>query len=296
MKKEKPLVEQALQNIEGFGQSYEKFRNRMLIEQKSGKTIDEYGRKIAALSLHFKSLPEELSDAQIESYLVEKLRGGSSNSMFKHIVFGLRCYFKAQGLARKRHRLPPIKKEQKLPQVLNYAECKRLFSAPHTLKHRVLLALIYSAGLRISELTRLKIADVDSQRMLIHIRQSKNRKDRYVPLSVYILAGLRKYYLAYRPEVYLFNGAGKGKPMSKAGVEWAMREARKKAGILKEVSVHSLRHSFATHLLEMGLDILRVKELLGHSRVETTMMYLHLMNPAYIQAFSPLDKLYPPRR
>jgi site-specific recombinase XerD len=286
------LVQQAIEQVEGFAQSYERFVIRLRVEQKSSTTIEEYSRKIAALSLHYMRLPEDLTVEQMDSYLVRKQQEGRSNSMFKPIVFGLRAYYKAIGLERQSIPLPAIKKSHKLPQVLNYDECKRLFRAPKMLKHRVLLSLIYSAGLRLSELTRLKIADIDSSRMLIHIRESKNRKDRYVPLSRYVLTGLRKYYLLERPKVYLFNGAETGKPISGRGVEWIMREACKRAGILKEVSVHSLRHSYATHLLEMGVDILRVKELMGHHRIDTTMIYLHVINPAYVQAFSPLDKLY----
>ena len=188
--------------------------------------------------------------------------------------------------------LPEIKKEQKLPIVLSKEECKRLFAAPHLLKHRVILSFIYSTGLRVNELCNLKIADVDSSRMMVHVRQGKGKKDRYVPLSPNILVGLRKYYKACKPVVYLFNGQGIEKPMSAKGLGWIIREARRKAKLQKEPSMHTLRHSYATHLLEDGLDIVTIKGLLGHEKIETTMVYLHIAKPNAKNAFSPFDTLY----
>jgi site-specific recombinase XerD len=134
------LVQQALEQVEGFAQSYERFVIRLRVEQKSSTTIEEYSRKIASLSLHYMRLPEDLTVDQIDSYLVRKQQEGRSNSMFKHIVFGLRAYFKALGLERQTRHLPSIKKTHKLPEVLNYDECKRLFRAPKLLKHRVMLS------------------------------------------------------------------------------------------------------------------------------------------------------------
>ena len=155
-----------------------------------------------------------------------------------------------------------------------------------------MLSLIYSAGLRVGELCRLKISDIDSGRMMIHIRQSKYNKDRYVPLSPLILEGLRKYFQACKPVEWLFNGKKPGVQMSPHGVQWAMREAIKKTKIRKAITVHTLRHSYATHLLEEGMDIVSIKELLGHARIETTMVYLHVAKPNRSNLFSPFDRLY----
>jgi site-specific recombinase XerD len=189
-------------------------------------------------------------------------------------------------------KLPKLHRENKLPVVLNQNECKKLFASPTQLKHRVILSLIYSAGLRVGELCKLKIADVDSGRMMIHIRQSKNSKDRYVPLSELILEGLRKYYKECKPVVWLFNGKNNNVGISPKGVQSVMRKAVKSSKILKDVSVHTLRHSYATHLLEEGMDIVSIKELLGHARIETTMVYLHVAKPNRSNLFSPFDRLY----
>jgi integrase/recombinase XerD len=192
----------------------------------------------------------------------------------------------------KAFKLPSLKLEHKLPVVLNYQESMALFNAPQLLKHRVLLALIYSAGLRAQEASRLKIADIDSGRMMIHIRQSKYHKDRYVPLSPMILRGLRTYYYACKPVEYLFNGNTPGSPLSVRGIQWVLRESVRKCKLHKRITLHTLRHSYATHLLEFGMDILSIKELLGHARINTTMIYLHVAKPRRTNLFSPLDCLY----
>jgi site-specific recombinase XerD len=196
------------------------------------------------------------------------------------------------GYESKAIKLPKFHKEKKLPVVLNPHECKILFSAPGVLKHRVMLSLIYSAGLRVGELCRLKIADIDSGRMMIHIRQSKYNKDRYLPLSPLILQGLRKYFKMYKPVEWLFNGKDATVPITPRGVQWLVRETIKKTKICKDVTVHTLRHSYATHLLENGMDIVSIKELLGHERIETTMVYLHVAKPNRTNLFSPFDRLY----
>lgn len=259
----------------------------------SASTLTNYGRCIAKLSLYFGCTPLELEDEQINEYLIElNATQSPSKSYFKHTVYGLRYVFRLMNRYDRAIRLPSIKKAKTLPVVLSRKECKRLFRAPRLLRHRVLLMLIYSAGLRIGEVCRLKIEDIDSDRMRIHVRQSKGRKDRYVVLSPMILKGLRKYYRGERPVKWLFNGKQPGTPISTTGIQWAMREAVKKAGIRKKATVHTLRHSFATHLLEAGLDIISVKEQMGHVRIESTMEYLHIARINPQQAFSPLDGLY----
>ncbi len=167
-----------------------------------------------------------------------------------------------------------------------------LFAAPELLKHRVMLSLIYSAGLRARELSKLKLADIDSERMMIHIRQSKYNKDRYIPLSPLILDGLRKYCRACNPVEYLFNGNQSGEPLSVRGMQWVLKETVKKCKLQKGITLHTLRHSYATHLLEYGMDIVTIKELLGHERIETTMVYLHVAKPNRTNLFSPFDRLY----
>lgn len=289
--KNKSLVQQALDSVPSFRQSYTKFCNTLLVEQKSEETIKNYTRYFADICLTYHCLAEELTKDQIEMYLADKLRLGCSQSLFKHIVCGLRSYYRAMNLSDRIIYLPKIKKDKSLPVVLNYEECKRLFKAPGSLKHRVLLSLIYSSGLRSKELINLKISDIDSHRMLIHIRKTKYRKERYVPLSKCILQGLRKYYKEYRPKEYVFYTRS-GRPIDRTTIEGIMRNAVKKAGIIKRATPHTLRHSYATHLIEMGVSVRRLMDLLGHSDIKSTMIYLHLINPAYEKAFSPFDKLY----
>jgi site-specific recombinase XerD len=153
--------------------------------------------------------------------------------------------------------------------------------------------LIYSAGLRSSEVINLKIADIDFERRSIHIRRSKYNKDRMIPLSEYMAHGLKQYLTLERPLTWLFNGKTLGSPYSAKAISWVMREAVKAAGIAKDVTVHTLRHSYATHLIEDGLNIVTVKDLLGHSKIETTMIYLHIAQCPQVKAHSPLDTLYP---
>jgi integrase/recombinase XerD len=208
------------------------------------------------------------------------------------MVYGLRYYFRLIGQTQRAVNLPSLKKEAKLPVILNRSELKELFTAPALLKHRIVLTLIYSAGLRGQEVINLKISDIDFERKTIHIRQSKYNKDRIVPLSDYISRGLKKYLAAEHPHVYLFNGKEPDGRYSVKGLSWVMREALKKTSIQKEVCLHSLRHSYATHLLEDGVNIVTVKELLGHSQISTTIIYLHVARLSVVTAHSPLDTLY----
>jgi len=147
----------------------------------------------------------------------------------------------------------------------------------------------------VQEACNLKLADVDFERMSVHVKQSKYKKDRVVPLGKIMALGLQRYIAAEHPHVYLFNGKDFAGPMSTTAMQWAMREAVKKAGVQKDVSLHSLRHSYATHLLEDGVNIVTLKELLGHAEITTTMIYLHVARCAVMQAGSPIDSLYAPR-
>jgi len=185
-----------------------------------------------------------------------------------------------------------LKNDSKLPVVLSYSECKLIFKSGRILKHRVLLSFIYSAGLRLMEVRNLKISDIDFDRMMIHIRATKYSKDRYVPLSPLVAKGLRKYLAAYNPKVYFFNGQKPGSKLSPKGVQWPMSEAVKTAKISKKASVHTLRHSYATHLLEYGMDIDTLRKLLGHANLSTTLIYLHVARLNNSPRFSPFDKLY----
>jgi len=294
MKKTETLVEKACREVAGFSNVYRKLEQKIILSSHSRSTFTNYGRKLAHLCFHFNALPHEVSDEQINEYLVRLAQSAKtpSRSAFKHTIYGLRYYFRFMNLPQRALILPVLPNENKLPEVLSKQECKRLFAAPDILKQKILLSMIYSAGLRSGELCRLKISDIDSGRMMIHIRRAKGCKDRYVPLSKNLLSGLREYYKLYNPQVYLFNGKEIGTSYSPSGLRWIMQESVKKARILKKVCVHTLRHSYATHLLEDGLDIVTIKELLGHECIESTMIYLHIARPEKRNAFSPFDTLY----
>lgn len=293
-KKSFTIVEQAIHQVRGFRNLYQELDDKIRLSGQSKSTLTSYGRKLAQLSLHFGKLPQHISEKELNKYLASLARQSKSPSLsdFKFAVYGLRYCYRLLGMNDKAVKLPKIKHDSKLPVVLNYAECKALFKAPELLKHRVLLALMYSAGLRAREVSNLRISDIDSGRMMIHIRQSKYNKDRYVPLSPAILEGLRKYYYACQPVEYLFNGNEPGSPFSVRGMQWALREAVKKCKLGKGITLHTLRHTYATHLLEFGMDIVTIKELLGHERIETTLIYLHVAKPNRTNLFSPLDRLY----
>lgn len=293
-KKKQTVIERACKSVPGFAEMYNKLERKVILGGLSKSTLYNYGRSIAKVGLYFGKIPLELEDDQLEDYLLMlKDKVNPSESYFKHTVYGLRFLFRLFGREDRAIKLPIMRRRKKLPIVLSQEECRILFKTPRLLKHRVMLSLIYSAGLRMSELKNLRLEDIDRHRMRIHIRQGKFYKDRYVPLSKLILRGLDKYIEAVQPKKWLFNGYESGAPISSRGIQWTMREAVKKSGIQKHAVVHTLRHSYATHLLEMGVDIVTIKNLLGHERIETTMLYLHVARLEPRAAFSPLDKLYP---
>lgn len=229
----------------------------------------------------------------MEEYLFH-LRQNEKPSMssFKHLVYGLRTLFAMFKQEELLLSLPSISHNKSLPVVFSQQEIRQILKTPKLLKHRVLFAVIYDCGLRISEAINLKIQDVDFDRHLVHIRQSKHKKDRYVPVSSHTLRGLKSYLSTSNPKIWLFNGKVRGQQISRAGIRHAFRSVLQKTGTQKQACVHTLRHTYATHLLEMGLDILSVKEQLGHSRIETTMMYLHITQSNPKVGFSPMKKLY----
>ena len=297
MKQEKEftVIGRAMATIAGFDRVYRTLEQQVVLRGQAKSTFQNYIHRIAQVSLHFNRLPEDVSTEELNDFLalLAVSSVSPSRSAFKHSVYGLRYYYRYVGLPDRAIKLPSLKKDAKLPCIFNKSELRRLFVTPALLKHRVLLMLIYSAGLRSSEVINLKISDIDFERRSIHIRRSKYNKDRLVPLSEYMAHGLKQYLTLERPLTWLFNGKTLGSPYSAKAISWVMREAVKAAGIDKDVTVHTLRHSYATHLIEDGLNIVTVKDLLGHSKIETTMIYLHIAQCPLVKAHSPLDTLYP---
>lgn len=290
----KSYLEQACIAVPEFDSISNRFLRKYTIAGKSESCTKNYLMQISKMVLYFQVSPLELSTDQIEEYLY-KLRQHDqtpSLSSFKHLVYGLRTMFSMFKNEELFIALPKIPHNKSLPKVLSQQEIKMLLRAPKLLKHRVLFAIIYDCGLRISELVNLKISDVDFDRMRLHIRESKHKKDRYVPISSHTTRGIRKYLNTSNPTNWLFNGKIRGEQFSREGIRHAFRSAVRKTSIKKEICVHTLRHSYATHLLEMGLDIVSVKNQLGHAEISTTMMYLHIAKSNPKAGFSPLEKLY----
>lgn len=287
------LLNQAKTNVVGFKEAYSKFIERVTIDQCSASLISNYSRSIASVALHFNRVPHQISVDEINSYLYRiTVHDKLSISYFKQAVFGLRHWFRVFNMEEKAIAMPSIKKEETLPVVLSQQECRELFKAPRLLKHKFLLAFAYAGGLRMNELRMLKIADVDLHRKQVHVKQGKGKKDRYVVLSNYIAQSFEKYLTEVKPQVYLFEGLTPGEPMGERSVQYVINEALQKTTIKKSVSMHTLRHSYATHLLEDGVNIQTIQKLLGHADMRTTLVYLHVAQIKPTLGHSPLDTLY----
>lgn len=286
------IVKQACDKVTGFEQLYKEMERAISITGKSKSTLTNYSRQLAHLALYYNCFPLELDAEQVMDYLhLVKSRGTTSATFFKFTVYGLRYACRLRGLEYKQFSLPEIEKDTKLPVVLNGSEVKALLKVCKLLKHRLIIGMCYGCGLRCSEVRNLRIADTDIVRGMVHVRQGKGSKDRCLPLGKMLCRGIAQYVNAEHPGDYLFEGVDGG-AMSQRGTQWVVYQAVKRAKLRKEVHTHTLRHSYATHLLEQGVNILTIQELLGHANIETTMVYLHIAKPSAQTVFSPLDTLY----
>jgi site-specific recombinase XerD len=289
----KSYLEQACEAVPEFKTIGEKFLRKYTIAGKSASCTRNYLMQISKMVLYFKCSPLELSIDQMEEYLYTiRQNEKPSMSSFKHLVYGLRTLFSMFKNEKLYLALPPVSGSKALPVVFSQPEIKLILKTPGLLKHRVMFAVIYDCGLRISEAINLKTSDVDFDRKRVHVRQSKHKKDRYVPVSPLTIKGVRQYLEVSNPQVWLFNGKIRGQQISREGIRHAFRGCIKKTGISKKVCIHTLRHSYATHLLEMGLDIVSVKNQMGHVDIATTMMYLHIAKSNPKAGFGPMEKLY----
>jgi site-specific recombinase XerD len=287
--------------VPGFEALLYRFKRNLSVLGRSDLTFKSYARNIAAMALHFGKIPIELDVEQVQEYLflLQKRSKTPSQTYFKHMVYGLRAMLKCEGLKYEFLHLPSIKHDKKLPSVLSKEEVWRLLNSCQLLKHKILIGLLYGCGLRCMEARSVRLQDLDFDRLQLKVVQGKGKKDRYVPLSKHLVRGLKKYIEAEKPNTYLFNGQPVGRAggdfdsrYSARGVQWVIKQACKSSKIAKNVSVHTLRHTFATHLLEDGLDIITLKNLLGHETIETTMEYLQIAQLETQKAFSPLDTLF----
>jgi integrase/recombinase XerD len=263
------------------------------IRQRSAATFTHYSHQLACMALYFNALPTSLSQPQIDAYLVYVLERtkGRSMTIYKQTVFAIMYAYKQIALVAA-PRLPRVVQQYELPVVLSQNECKRLLKSITNLKHKVVIALIYSAGLRVSEAVKLKLTDIDFDRATLMVRNGKGGKDRCLPLSKVLATGLHQYLQAYHPQVFLLNAHTKGKAYSTRSIQSVMAQAMAKADIQKNASVHSLRHSFATHLLEQGVNLVTLQALMGHTKIQTTLVYTQLLSHNTQSVKSPLDSLY----
>lgn len=273
-----------------------KFLQQLTLKAYSPSTIRtyrvEFAQLLQVLGKHDVRL---LQPEHLKRYLLWCISNGLSEHGVHSRMNALKFYFE-QVLYRDKFffEIPRPKKPLQLPKLLNESELARLFNAIENKKHKAMLFTAYSAGLRLSEIVNLKIADIDSKRMQIFVQRAKGKKDRYVNLSPVLLDILRKYIQLYKPkpQVYLFESEQTHSCYPVRTVQQVFSNAKQKAGIKKEVGIHSLRHSFATHLLDKGTDIKYIKDLLGHFSIKTTERYLHVSKKALVNIISPFDDLW----
>jgi integrase/recombinase XerD len=272
-------------------------RKRMIesleLRGMSPKTVRLYVDCVARFARHFGRSPDTLGSEEVRTYLLHLVNERKiAWSSYKQALSALRYFYRwvlDRGEVVQDIRAP--RPERRLPVVLSFEEVHRFFAAIPSFKHRTILMLSYAAGLRISEAASLRVADIDSQRMVIRIVQGKRKKDRYTLLSPLMLQMLRHYWWAARPTHYLFPGRGQNGYVRSSTVQRACIDAHQRAGLAKDVTPHTLRHSFATHLLEAGTELRVIQELLGHASPRTTAIYTHVSTKLIAQTKSPLDLL-----
>jgi integrase/recombinase XerD len=265
----------------------------MLLRNRSPKTIKAYIGWVADFAQYFHTSPDRLGPEHIRSYLLHLLQERQASwDVYRQARLALRFFYTVTlGREWVVDRIPQPKVPKKLPVVLSRDEMARFLDALENPKHRALLMTAYAGGLRLSEVAHLRVEDIDSARMVIHVRQAKGQKDRVVMLSPRLLEVLRAYQKLYRPGPFLFPGQKPDRAVALRTVQMVCRRALEASGLSKHVHMHTLRHSFATHLLESGTDLRTIQVLLGHRSFSTTARYLHVTTAALQSTRSPLDGL-----
>ncbi|MEE8303833.1 MAG: site-specific integrase [Candidatus Tectomicrobia bacterium] len=260
-------------------------------------TQASYVRAVRGLATYYGRRPDTLSQREVQRYLIyvhddRGLAYTSCNTM----VHGLRFFYGTTlGRSDIDFRIPRAREASKLPVILSRQDIRALLAAATHLRDRTLLKVTYNAGVRVSEVLHLKVAHIDSQRQCLRIEQGKRNKDRDALLSQRLLQDLRAYWRVYRPDPWLFPGADTTQPLSRVSAHRLFHDAKDRAGITKPGGIHALRHAFATHLLEAGVDLHTIQRLMGHSSIKTTLRYFHLARRHLIETPSPLDLLDDPR-
>lgn len=280
-----------------MGKLRDKMIQEICLRKLSGRTQQTYVHWVEDLARYLGRSPEKSGAEEIRRYLYHlieerQVAASTANQAYCALKF---FYEKVLERAWAPLSIPRARRPERLPVVLSAEEVGRLFDAVESPKHRMILVTIYSAGLRLSEALALKVSDIDSDRMLIRVAQGKGCKDRYTILAQETLAQLRAYWRMYRPVDFLFPGKDVSDHLRASSLQKVFKKALSASGIYKPCSIHSLRHSFATHLLEQGTDPYHIQRLLGHKSAKTTSIYLHVSRRSLAQVVSPLDRMHAPR-
>jgi site-specific recombinase XerD len=274
----------------------QRFIDDLRLRNYARRTIDTYVWQVAGFARHFGRSPEVLGVDDIRAYQLHLVQRRVSWSTFNQAVCALRFLYRTTlGRPDQLPFIPFGKRPKTLPSVLSPDEVLRLLDAATPGRDRVLLQVAYGCGLRLNELLHLRVSDIDSARMVIHVRQGKGAKDRLVPLSLRLLDELRAYWRRYRPRHWLFPGQKADGTMTSGNLQRRIGRLVKQVGLSKHCSMHTLRHSYATHLLEAGVDVLTLKALMGHTSLQTTARYLHVSTHRLQQTPSLLDLLVLPK-
>ena len=271
-------------------------REKMVAEMKlrnfASRTQKSYLAAMVGLAKHYRQFPDQLTQEQIQTYLLELQERGLSSSSLNVNISALRFFYQqVLGWSQEQFFLPRRKRCWRLPEVLSPREVERLLSAAVKLRDRCLLMTAYSTGLRVTELIHLKLTDIDPERMMIRVEQGKGKKDRYTTLSQRLLGELKKYQQTYQPTSWVFFGKNRNCPLDISAAQKVYNVAKQKSGLEKGRGIHTLRHCFATHLLEGGVDLVTIKTLLGHNSLQSTQRYLQIRQPRLGATASPLDLL-----
>ncbi len=295
----KTYLDRAIEAVPEFGSRISLFCKKLRLAQYADNSIYDYRLKIAQAVLYLKKLPDAFTQEDIDNYLAMLLdRDRYGISHFKHTVFGLKDYYRFMGLKQPGGLvLPNVRKAKRLPRVLSQDQIARLIQRCD-LYDKTMLAVIYDCALRASEACNLKWDDINFDRQRLFVCQGKGKKDRYVPISGQLLKLLRIYRKRYPSEDFVFKSHGRRvtpQPIKPGYIRTVLKNALTKACLDQSITIHALRHSSASHLLEMGEDILNVQKRLGHARLKTTMIYLHVADIEPKKLVRPIDVIFPPK-
>lgn len=268
----------------------------MIVRGMADRTRETYLWAVAGLATFYHRSPDQITDAEVQAYLLHLIRDRHRSwSTCNIVVHGLRFFYHTT-LKREATTfcIPSPRQPGKLPALLSRDEVQRLIAHAPNLKHRTMLLTMYAAGLRLNEVLHLRVGDIDSAPMTIRVEQGKGGRDRYTVLSARLLDALRAYWMVARPTTWLFPSRSRPRPMDPSGLQRIYHQAKRRAGITKPGGIHGLRHAFATHLLEAGVDVHTIQRLLGHRSITTTARYWHLTHASLSTLAARLDLLDTP--